>query len=50
MLLDHSIMSKGHFKTKSDLRNTNTPGIEPGISLTGASSSESEPPSFSFVY
>lgn len=43
-------MSKGHFKTKSDLRNTNTPGIEPGISLTGASSSESEPPSFSFVY
>lgn len=43
-------MSKGHFKTKSDPRNTNIPGIEPGISLTGVSSSESEPPSFSFVY
>lgn len=50
MLLDHSITSKGHFKTKSDLRNTNTPGIVPGIGLTGASSSESEPPSFSFLY
>lgn len=43
-------MNKGHFKTKSDLRNTNIPGSEPGISLTGLSSSKPECASFSFLY